>query len=352
MSEQVYLSVGDRRLYGWQEVSILHSMDALAAMFDISYSDKHENFADVDLQLGKQVTLQLGSTSVVRARIEDINIDYDDSKHSISAAGRSAAADLVDCALDVNGKQNKQFRKQKLDVIARELCQPFGIDVVLDPGVDVGEPLTQTIEEGQTIFAFLDQLARYRALRFVSDLEGRLHLSKPGQARSTTALELGRNIKRCSARFSVREVYSSYTILAQITDIGATHSPSVIARQLGRSLDTVYAGRHRPYVATSDKAATTNECQTRAQFEQRTRRGRGQSVSYTLQGWRDDQGQLWKINTLVHVRDPWLGIDGERLISDVRYLESEGGRECELTLKPLSAFEINAEPEKEQAKFL
>lgn len=351
MTEQVYLNIDSQRIYGWQDVSVFHSMDAIAPQFDVSYTDPDQNFIDVDLQLDTDVSLWLGNDQIIAARIEDIAPSYDDKSHSIAAAGRGPAGDLVDCAYDVDGAQNKQFRKQKLDVIASELCRPFGIKVIVDRGVDVGEPLTQTIDEGESIWSFLDQLARYRAVRFMSDLQGNLHITKPGLRRSQTVLAYGVNIKGCAARYSLRDIYSSYTVLSQLAGVGVQQSPNAVARQLGRELDQRYSGRHRPFVAMSDRSATSKECETRAKFERRTRAGRSQSVVYTLNGWRDEQGELWQINTLVSIQDPIAGINGERLISEVRYIESDGGRECQLTVKPLSAFDLKAEDEPDSVKF-
>jgi len=350
----VYLESGQDRLYGWEEVSIHYSMDAIAATYDLTFSEEakdHETLEDISLKLGDPIKIRLDNDLVLTGWQEEILVDYGADRHDISANGRSLTGDLVECPLDVNGQQNKQYKKQKFDAIAKELCAPFGVEVVVDEGVDLGDPLTQTIDEGQTIHEFLNQLARYRGLRLTSDFDGRLHITKPGIYRTETVLKLGENIKRGSGRFSTRQVFSSYTILSQLSGFGAEAGPDVVARQKGRELEEVLKGRHRPFVAVSDRSSSSGECQSRAKFEQRTRNGRAQAVTYVYQGWKDEQGLLWRINTVVPVYDSWMGIQGDRLISGVRYIDSDDGLIVEITVMPLSSFDMRIESEKQEEKF-
>jgi prophage tail gpP-like protein len=230
------------------------------------------------------------------------------------------------------------------------LCKPFGIDVVVDLGVNLGAPFTASIDEGQSIFSFLDELCRYRGIRLLGDEQGRLVLTKPGAQKSTSKLELGVNIKAARASFSVRNVFSAYTVLAQLTDPTGLFSANAVARQKGREVEALLS-RHRPFVSVSDQQANNKECLKRAQFEQRTRSGRAQGVTYTVVGWRDDQDQLWRKNTLLPIYDPYMGIDGEWLITSVRYILGAQGKQAELTVMPLSAFDIQIPVEKRPINF-
>lgn len=351
---RVYLESGQARLFGWESVSVSYSMDAIAASFDLSYSEEireNQDLSDIALKLGESIRIRLDNELILTGWQEEISVDYSADTHSLTANGRSLTGDLVDCSLDSEGRHNQQFKKKKFDVIAKELCAPFGIEVVVDKGVNLGEPLSQSIDEGQSIHEFLNQLARYRALRLTSDFKGRLHITKPGIYRSATALVLGKNIKRGQGSFSTKNVFSSYTILSQLSGFGAELTPDVVARQKGREIESLLKERHRPFVAVSDRSSNANECRERARFEKRTRSGRAQSVRYIYQGWRDEQGLIWRINTIVAVYDDFLGIQGDRLISGVRYIDNDSGLTVELTLMPISSFDIEAEPEAPEDKF-
>ncbi len=64
-------------------------------------------------------------------------------------------------------------------------------------------------------------------------------------------------------------------------------------------------------------------------------------MSYTLQGWRDPKGALWRPNALVKVEDPWLGIERDLLIVSAAFTLSEtGGSTTELELAPKEAYEL------------
>ena len=87
---------------------------------------------------------------------------------------------------------------------------------------------------------------------------------------------------------------------------------------------------------------TPNLCRQLAAFEQRHRRALLEAVSYTVVGWRDAAGELWRPNTLVHVKDSLLGIDKKLLLAEVTYSLSSQGQTAQLNLAPIEAFE--AEP--------
>ena len=67
-----------------------------------------------------------------------------------------------------------------------------------------------------------------------------------------------------------------------------------------------------------------------------------------MQGWRQADGSLWKVNTLVHVRDPFIGHDRDLLISEINYLLDREGTRAEIHVVPPDAF--LTEPEIEAAK--
>jgi prophage tail gpP-like protein len=76
----------------------------------------------------------------------------------------------------------------------------------------------------------------------------------------------------------------------------------------------------------------------RAAWEARVAAGRAERVRYVVAGWRGASGRLWAPNTLVQVRDAFLGLDRTLLISAVTLsLGSEGSR-AELECAPPDAF--------------
>ena len=86
----------------------------------------------------------------------------------------------------------------------------------------------------------------------------------------------------------------------------------------------------------------------RAKWEASTRAARAVTVSVTLAGWRQDNNELWEVNTLVECDIPYLKIKQNLIVYKVVFsLTLDGGTTTQLTLKDPKAFE--PEPPKKKS---
>ena len=69
-----------------------------------------------------------------------------------------------------------------------------------------------------------------------------------------------------------------------------------------------------------------------------------ETLSYTVQGWRQGDGKLWSVNSFVRVADSNFGIDKEYLIESVEFSKSSLGMTTKLGLTSPNAF-VNTEAE-------
>ena len=102
--------------------------------------------------------------------------------------------------------------------------------------------------------------------------------------------------------------------------------------------------RHRPLTVLAEEQIDQVSAQERAQWERNVRYGRSRRISYTVKGWYHSGG-LWQPGYLVPVRDKYLGVNGDRLISGVNLLLDESGFSTKLDLLPRQAFERFELPE-------
>ncbi len=89
---------------------------------------------------------------------------------------------------------------------------------------------------------------------------------------------------------------------------------------------------------------TPELAQQRADWERATRTGKALTTTYTVQGWRQSNGDLWRHNLLVRVIDPVLGFDQDMLISKVTWSLSDQGSITTLQVAPPSTFDANPLP--------
>lgn len=329
----VRLVIGAEVHAGWTEIRVMRSIEAVADTFDLTLT---ERWADGEeprpIRVGSACELWIDGERVVTGYVDDVAPSYDAKSHTVTASGRSKAGDLVDCSL----AGTLQWKGRTLLGIARDLVGRFGIEVSSEVGE--GEAFrAEALEPGEPVWDFLEQLARRRAVRFVSQADGNLLITRAGTGRTETPLRLGENILRASGEFSMRERFSDYIVQAQQSGWDGT-SGAASAHVKSQAKDDGVA-RYRPTVVLADGPGTLADVKRRADWQRNTAWGRGQGVVYTVHGWRHADG-LWEPNRMVHVEDPWLGISGDRLIVSVQLLLGGEGELAELRLMPREAADL------------
>jgi len=327
----------------------MRSLESGADSFELGLTDRWADDQKVrGIRAGAACQLRLDGEPVVTGYIDDVLPEYDAATHSLRVSGRSKVGDLVDCSLAGESGQPRQWKRRNLLEIARELAGLFGIDVqaLTDVGADFR---AVSLEPGQSIFSFLEELARIRAVRLVSAADGSMLITRAGLGRSPTALVLGENILRASGEFSVRDRFSDYIVLGQQTGMTwdvDTATASAHLRGSAQDQALVTAPRYRPTVILAEGTVDTADCRRRAEWQRNTAAGRGQGVVYTVSGWTHASG-LWQPNRVVPVVDSWLGVDADRLIVSVQFLLDAAGQRTELRVMPKEAFDLVPLPEPE-----
>ena len=150
------------------------------------------------------------------------------------------------------------------------------------------------------------------------------------------SLELGKNILTGKASFDATKLFSRYVVLGQHsgtdTDFGRTASEDKgIA-------DSGFVTRPRLLVIKDQGQSAKMTCGKRADFERRYREAQYQSATYTVQGWRQSDGGLWKVNSMVQILDKLLGIKDNLLITKLTFSLSTQGMTTVLTVVPVDGY--------------
>jgi prophage tail gpP-like protein len=353
---EVTLAVNGKLYEGWKQVSVRSSLEELAHSFTVEYTQRAAVGAPiVEIEAGDAVQIKIGATLVLTGYVDESSEDYDSGNHSVSVIGRSKTGDLVDCAAileqpgtPVPGQppQGGKITGKNLYDIAKLLCAPFGIGVSIDAALSdmflsAGNEAAVQIQDGDSVFETLSELARKDAVLLLTDAAGDLLLARASTVPLSVALRSGVNIKRGSLRSSVRDRYSKYVIKGQAPGSDALAALSATGMKFEVADDEVK--RYRPFVAV-DHEATLERLEQRATWERNTRAGRSAALTYDVQGWTHAQG-LWHPNTLVTVGDERLGIDTTMLITSVDLQRSlEQGRTARLELAPREMYDVLKPP--------
>ncbi|WP_173834972.1 phage baseplate assembly protein [Halomonas sp. HG01] len=333
----VVLQIGSQRHQGWQSVRIRLSLDQVADDFELGLTERWSEAGQVrPVTPGEACTVAVGDELVVTGYLDEVLPDYDAERHSITARGRSRAADLVDCS-----GIDQRFDGRTLVQIARALAEPYGIEVI--DRIGASRPLRAfALEDGQPIAEALERAAQIRGARIVSDAEGRLLIVHAVQREIRTPLVLGSNIRAGRGQFSDRDRFNEYVVEGQTPGDDSWHGEAA-ASPRARAQDPRVRAPRRTLIV-SDTPADPADCQARAELEARRRWAQGRGITYTVGTWRHEQG-VWRPGDLVPVRDPYLGLDERLLVSEVQLLEDDQGRRAELRVAPPAAFEPVPVPE-------
>ncbi|HHT2831371.1 TPA: phage baseplate assembly protein [Klebsiella aerogenes] len=347
MNNSVFLRVNGREWGGWTSVRISAGIDRIARDFNVAITSQWPGSLDGMPQIknGEQVEVLIGEDKVITGWVEALPLRYDASTITRGIVGRSKTADLIDCTAAPAQQSGKTLFR-----IASALAQPFGIEVI-DAGAPTAAVIDAQPEHGETVVDCLNRLlGQVQALAY-DDERGRLVLGTPGITKAVTALVLGENILSCDTERSVRDRFSSYLVTGQRPGTDDDFGEATIAA-IRQSTTDAGVTRYRPHTLQQSGTATTDSCKSRCEFEARQRAAKTKETTYTVQGWRQGNGELWMPNQSVVVFDPLNGFDNETLvIAEVTYSQDNNGTIAELRVGPADAYLPEpAKPRKKKKK--
>ena len=147
---------------------------------------------------------------------------------------------------------------------------------------------------------------------------------------------MGVNILAGSSAFDFSKRYSHYIAVGQHAGIDTDFGRSA-AEDKGTATDSD-VGRFRLLVLKDSGQSGGQMCAARANFEAAYRRGVSLKASYTIQGWRQSDGTLWRPNQFIRVEDEILKRSDLMLVTKIIFQLSASGMITTLEVSLPSAF--------------
>lgn len=331
----VSLHIGGRSHQGWKTAQISRGVRSVAGSFELTVTDRWPGqSAQVSIRPGDSCQVMVNGETVITGYVDEVRPSYSAGDHAITFKGRSKTADLVDCSVVHDGGQ---FKGRTLLQIAKDMANPFGITVRSE--TDVGAALNEDINQGETVADVLEELALMRGVLVCDDANGNLVLTRAGAVRARGSIlhtkDRG-NVLSSSGSFSMDGRFSLYVVKGQ--SAGDDEVFGAAASEPSAQEKDQNVLRYRPLVVVAEKQATIGLCRERAAWERSVRAGQSVDLTYTVQGWTQAGGALWQPNTLVSVRDDFLKVNGQFLISEVTWQISSSGQTTRLQVAPPEAF--------------
>lgn len=355
---------GDDYKY-WSSVSITSELNTIAPAFSVGMMTKSLSFRG-GLKPGRSVTIKIGNDVVLTGYIEQTPVSYSATSANVGIAGRSKTCDLIDCTVMVDDPnisyekpdtsnsnyvscpQNAatEYKNVALETIIAQLIMPYGIKLVNET-----KPLTKkrnfSAKHEDTVLKALQNLTSTENLLFYGNEKGDLVVTEKGKLTADDALVLGQNILTGDASFDASKIYKYYRAVGQ--DKGATGKTGHDASSHNYIAVDDNVSRTRLLTKKVQGAADTAKCKVTAEGDRDYNRDQYFKITYKVQGWRQSTGKLWKINSLVDIKDDFLDIDTQRSQKIFNLTENEG-MTTTLDVIPPNGWRLETENDKEDPK--
>lgn len=337
----VELIVAGAAYSGWTSFEIERAIDQMSGTFSLRLAAKERTGAeDWQIAEGDECKVMLAGTALITGYIDSLTRFLGPDERGIEVSGRDRTADLVDCsALNKPGS----WRNRKLEEIAAELIAPFKITLAISGST--GAPFTKfALQQGETVFAAIERMCRYRGLVAWSAGDGILRIGNPDSGQSIGRLVEGENVIFANRSSTVSDRFSDYIVKGQAAGSDERNGAAV-AQVQGEAKDAAIT-RYRPLLLIGEEQSDRASLKKRAEWEAAVRSGRSQPVQITVPGWLSADGKPFAHGMRAECDVPSAGISGSLLIERVSFSrDAEGGTVTRFDLVPPEAWTQLAEPE-------
>lgn len=332
MSE-VALEINGVEHKGWLAVEVTKSLEALCGSFQMVLTDRWNATPNpMNLLPGATCRVTIDGEQLIDGYIDVVDLQISADRHEIRVAGRDKTGDLVDCSVTTG---TGEWKNLKLEELVEKLVEPFNIEVKTE--VDTGERIAKfNVEQGMTVFEAVQKVCALRGCLAVSDTEGNLVITRAGEDRAGTNIEQGKNLLEGSATYDFTERFSEYVVKGQRrTEDNVDARTAATAK--GKVVDS-NVDRFRPMLIVAEGQADKAKAEARAKWEAAVRRGRSRSYEITVQGWKDDGGNLWQVNRIGTVKASMLGVSTDLLIASTSFILDDQGERTRLRMVPRETY--------------
>jgi len=289
---EIAIIIDGQRFRLWKGAEIKLSMDSIDTFsfggpFQSDVPDYRLIFQPLSF---KKVSAYIGGEIFFNGNMTVTTPAVDPDQRTFSVSGYSLPGVLNDCPHPVEAYP-LEYNKVNLNAIASRSAGFFGVTILFEgnPGAVFDRVKADSSEK---VLSFLNKLAHERNLITTNSLDGSLKFYSPTISAPVTSIRQG-----SAPYISASPNYNAQNFFSSITGLAPTNSIKNAERftLVNPFLSTVI----RPFVFQVQDAKSAD-----LQSAVRSKMGRmfGDAISFnlTVQGWRDQFGQLWKPNTIIN----------------------------------------------------
>ena len=330
------ISVDDIDIEASDNLQISRSLDTHASEFSWTSPDYNNPETGIGSPLrnmfSRDITISLDGEVVFRGYVETLTPKSTPTVHSVTVAGRSRTADIIDSsAPTITQGDNPPTEINLGDAVAR-VNDGLGF-VTYTPPSNAFLSVTNTIPAlTERVSAYIDRLAQQRQLVVTDNERGELLVLKPEAGEALATLEHGDGrLLSATARYSTERAFAEYIVVgyAPIEPDDDAEIPAVRATEVSN----LFPGRKRRIRVAAPQEMDEASAQAWISHEARRTIAATYALEVTVAGWRNEHGDLYKVGQIYQVVHPHLysGLGRVLMVGAITYQHSiSGGQTCTL----------------------
>jgi prophage tail gpP-like protein len=338
--DQVRLVVGGTVYTGWQSVSIKRSLNTPVDIFEVEVFDQWAG-GSVRVRNGAPYQLYLDKTLISTGYLDKVSRHYDKKGRSVMVTGRSKTADLLDCSYPVH-KLPASWQGLTVLQVCQTIAKPFGIAVTDVSGLAKQVLPYVRVQPGDKALDVIGMYLRGIGARAMSLPDGNLQIVGVGKQKLATPIALGQNVISCASEDNLQDRYSEYHVTSQSGRNNHQATADYQATRIDKVMQTL---RYRPRtIHPRQMLMSQQEANNIARVACNHAAGESHTTTYSVHGWRHADG-LWTPNTQVKVIDAEAGWNDWLMVGTVTLKLDDEGKLAHITVLPVTAYDITAEPQ-------
>jgi prophage tail gpP-like protein len=324
--ENITVEVGGQSYSTWESVSVEAGAAKAVRRCEIIAAEPNQAISAAWVfQPGAQITVRAGGDAMLTGYVDDYCPEFDGESHIAAIYARSKAKDIVDSSAV---HQSGEWLNKKFTDIAKDLLQPFGLQLTTDLSNLQPIPVWR-LAPGSSVFEELEVLARQAGALLIGTADGNIKLTKADNFQMGGGyLMEGVNIKHASAKLSEKHKHDKVHARGQKSKGSGSQS---LRLEFIAPDSTVQ--RYRPKIVIVEGDTDQQRVQQRAQWQVARDAGWCTTAEITVMGWRDGDGNLWDPEKLYYVESQKLKIAQMMALQHVHFRQNSGdGTIAELSM--------------------
>jgi prophage tail gpP-like protein len=326
--EIAVLIVNGIRFEDWEFVMVRRNWGDAFAYFQFSAAERDPIFKSTTIfpdwtklqfKPGDHCTIYLAGELAITGYIEVRQVAYNANSHGVMLIGKSYSAQAAKSSVDT---PDGNFDNQDLVSIATKVAGAYGVGVKTIGGVDMTPFQQCQAGKGETVWDFLERLARVRGCLLAADAFGNFVIIGDHDYPAISGLVEGKNIKEMQCIISNEIVFAVLDVhgQGQASDDLNGSAASEMKATATSDVAPLYSKLITPM---EESVRTVAELQHRADFEKMWHDGSQIQATITVQGWLRDGVSLWHEGDQVHVYSPMAMLNQEMGIQQVIFTQND-----------------------------